>query len=170
MSAIVLSHSTRRMNSVCPPKFSAAIFCLNFLQEFFAANFRSNFPQQFSAWIFRLNFRHPPQFSWDAEISCICQYFKRMLISYDFAWFSCCKYLCIISVSIYALCMRCTYLWCVLNMWTQIWALACPSQHVTWESQVYMRKTQELSPTREQWSGTGILRYRLNAVRRLFES
>ena len=62
----------------------------------------------------------------------------------------------------------CIYLWRVLNMWTQIWALACPSQHVTWESQVYMRKTQELSPTREQWSGTGIPRYRLNAVRRLF--
>ncbi len=62
----------------------------------------------------------------------------------------------------------CIFLWRELNMWTQIWALACPSQHVTWESQVYMRKTQELSPTREQRSGTGILRYRLNAVRRLF--
>ncbi len=49
-SAIVLSYAwifTRRINSVCPPKFSAAIF--------------------------RLNFRHPPQFSWDAGISCICQ-------------------------------------------------------------------------------------------------
>ena len=58
-SAIVLSHITRRMNIVCPPKFSAGIFC-------------SNFPLLISAWIFRLNFGHSPQFSWDAEISCIC--------------------------------------------------------------------------------------------------
>jgi hypothetical protein len=62
-SAIVLSHITGRMNSVCPPKFSAAIFRLNFPQQFSAAIFRSNFPQQISAAIFRLNFRHPPQFS-----------------------------------------------------------------------------------------------------------
>ena len=71
-SAIVLSHITRRMNSVCPPKFSAAIFRRNFPQQISAAIFRSKFPQQFSGAIFRLNFRHPTQFSWDAEISCIC--------------------------------------------------------------------------------------------------
>jgi hypothetical protein len=58
---------------------------------------------------FRLNFRHPPQFSWDAVISCICnilsgyQYFIICLIL-------CCKYLCIFSVFIYALCMR-QYFW-----------------------------------------------------------
>ncbi len=63
-SAIVLSHITRRVNSVCPPKFSAA-------------NFRSNFLQQISVAIFCLNFTHPPQFSWDAEISCICNILSR---------------------------------------------------------------------------------------------
>ena len=55
---------------------SAIVLCLyvrlNFPQQFSAAIFRSKFPQQFSAWIFRLNFGHPPQFSWEAEISCIC--------------------------------------------------------------------------------------------------
>ncbi len=59
-SAIVLSHITRHMNSVRPPKFSAAIFRRNFLQELSAANFRSNFPRQISAAIFRLSF--PPEF------------------------------------------------------------------------------------------------------------
>jgi hypothetical protein len=51
------------MNSVCLPKFSAAIFRRNFPQKISAAIFCSNFPQQFPAAIFRLNFRHLPQFS-----------------------------------------------------------------------------------------------------------
>jgi len=68
-----------------PPKFSARIF-----------------PPEFSTWIFRQNFRHPPKFSWDAGILCICWYFKRVLIFYDFSWFCCCKYLCIFSWFIYA--------------------------------------------------------------------
>jgi hypothetical protein len=45
--AIVLSHITRRMNSVCPPKFSAAIFHSNFTQQISAAIFRLNFPPEF---------------------------------------------------------------------------------------------------------------------------
>jgi hypothetical protein len=46
-SAIVLSRTTRRINSVCPPKFSAAIFRLNFPQQISAAIFRLNFPPEF---------------------------------------------------------------------------------------------------------------------------
>ncbi len=60
-SSIVRLNFTRPINSVYPPKFSAATFRSNFLQEFSAAIFRSNFPQQFSAAIFRLSF--PPEFS-----------------------------------------------------------------------------------------------------------
>ncbi len=73
-SAIALSHITRRMyvRLNFPQQFSAGIFRSKFPQQISAAIFRSNFPPEFSAWIFRLNFRHPPQFSWDAAISCIC--------------------------------------------------------------------------------------------------
>jgi hypothetical protein len=62
-------------------KFSAEVFRRSFPQQFSAEAFRSKFPSKFSAWILR----QPPQFSWDAEISCICNilsgcwYFMIML-------------------------------------------------------------------------------------------
>jgi hypothetical protein len=59
-SAIVLSHITRRMNSVCPPKFSAAIFHRNFPQQISAAIFRLNFPPEFFG--IRHNFHETQKF------------------------------------------------------------------------------------------------------------
>jgi hypothetical protein len=66
---------TRRRNFTRRGDFNvrhSPIVHLNFPQQFSAAIFCSNFLPEFSAWIFHQNFRHPPQFSWDAEISCIC--------------------------------------------------------------------------------------------------
>ncbi len=51
-----------------PQKFSAEVFRWSFPPKFSAEVFRRSFLQQISAWILR----QPPQFSWDAEISCIC--------------------------------------------------------------------------------------------------
>jgi hypothetical protein len=67
MSALVLSYIVRRMDFVCPQKFSAEVFRRRFPQKFSAEVFRSSFPQQFSAEVFRSKFppdsRQPPQFS-----------------------------------------------------------------------------------------------------------
>jgi hypothetical protein len=46
-SSKVRLNYTRRINSVYPPKFSAATFHSNFPQEFSAAIFRLNFPPEF---------------------------------------------------------------------------------------------------------------------------
>jgi hypothetical protein len=57
--AIVLSHITRRMNSVCPQQFSAAIFRLNL-------GIRHNFHETQKSHVF-------------------VKYFEQMLIFYDFS-------------------------------------------------------------------------------------
>ena len=67
----------------------------------------------------RQYFEIPPEFSWsanilrfrlnfyEAPIFCVfANIFRQAPIFYDFAWFCCCKYLCIFSVFIYAFCVR----------------------------------------------------------------
>ncbi len=93
------SNFTRRGNFKSALVLSYIIWRMNFA-----------FAQEFSAANFSLNFKHLSQFSWDAEISC----FLNILRGYWYLLFClilCCKYLCIFSVFIYALCMR-QYFWC----------------------------------------------------------
>jgi hypothetical protein len=55
-------------------------------------------------------FEKAPIFWASANILWMCWYFGQAPIFYDFAWFCCCKYLCIFSVFIYAFCMP-QYFW-----------------------------------------------------------
>jgi hypothetical protein len=71
---------------------------------------RQNFRHTTNNFMRSHDFGYPPVISYNANILCICWYFRRALIFYDFAWFCCCKYLCIFSVFIMHLSMR-QYFW-----------------------------------------------------------
>ncbi len=82
-----------------PPTFAAYI-----LLPMFAANIcRIHLPPTFAPYILeiRLHFEQPPIIHTCANILGKCQYFDDFL-QWVFAWFFCCKYLCIFSVFIYA--------------------------------------------------------------------
>ncbi len=105
-SALVLSYIVRRMDFVVSRSFPQKFF----RWSFFAEVFRRSFPQQFPAANFRLSF--PPKFQASATIfmrrSNFMYFwcFKRTLLFLWFCLILCCKYMCIFSVFIYALCMR----------------------------------------------------------------